>query len=70
MAKTYELTIQDDALAQEFEAGLQAAGLTVETLFEKEVGDFVQSARQATEEAKKSPVTRPDTEGTVTVTEK
>jgi hypothetical protein len=58
--KTYELTIKDDQVAEDFEAGLKAAGMTVTDLFQKEVGDFAQSHRTAEQQKTVTPVERPD----------
>ena len=58
--REYKFTIEDDQTAADFEQGLANAGLDVESLWQKEVGDFVQAARISAEEAKLSPVERPD----------
>lgn len=60
MPKTYVFTVNDDAAAADFEAGLASAGYTPQSLFAKEVFDFAKAKRSADAEAQKPPVTDPD----------
>ncbi len=60
MAKTYIVTISDDTMAADFEAGIARMSTTPEDFFTKEVTDTVRAQRTYIVENTKPVIVEPD----------